>query len=184
MTKPYRAARAEAESRGPFSMKPTDPDTFSVEPSHIYAAARPRFLHIRLSLLIFLAFAVMGSWLPVFTLHLQSLEFAPAATAWASAANAIGAIFAPLFWGQIADRWLAKERCISLCAVITGALLWVLSTLQDPASVIAVCIVLWFFLIPVVGLTGAFIFRQLEHPERDYGRIRLWGTLGWMAASW
>ena len=25
---------------------------------------------------------------------------------------------------------------------------------------------------------------MLEHPERQYGQIRLWGTVGWMAANW
>jgi MFS family permease len=141
-------------------------------------------LHARLSVLIFLAFAVMGSWLPVFTLHLQNLNFSPSAAAWASAANAIGAMLAPLIWGQIADRWLAKERCISLCAVISGSGLWLLAGLQEPVAVILGSILLWFFLIPVIGLTGAFIFRQLEHPDREYGKIRVWGTLGWMAANW
>ncbi len=51
-------------------------------------------------------------------------------------------------------------------------------------AVILGSILLWFFLIPVIGLTGAFIFRQLEHPDREYGKIRVWGTLGWMAANW
>lgn len=155
----------------------------SKQPKH-EAAPRPQFLHVRLACLIFLAFTVMGSWVPVFSLHLKNLQFSPTATAWASAANALGAIFAPLIWGQIADRWLAKERCISLCAVITGIGLWILSLLDHPLAVIAVCIVVWFFLIPVIGLTGAYIFRQLEHPDQDYGKIRLWGTLGWMAANW
>jgi MFS family permease len=147
-------------------------------------SSRPAFLHLRLSCLIFLAFAIMGSWLPVFTLHLRNLQFSPNATAWASATNAIGAMLAPLLWGQIADRWLAKERCIALCASITGVGLWILALVDDPTIMIAGCIALWFFLIPVVGLTGAFVFRQLEHPDREYGRIRLWGTIGWMAASW
>lgn len=144
----------------------------------------PPNLHRRLSWLIFLAFAIMGSWVPVFTLHLKNLQFSPNAAAWASASNAIGAMLAPLLWGQIADRWLAKERCIGLCAVISGSLLWLLAAIDDPFVMIAGCITLWFFLIPVIGLTGAFIFRNLEHPDRDYGKIRLWGTIGWMGASW
>jgi hypothetical protein len=27
------------------------------------------------------------------------------------------------------------------------------------------------------------VFHQLEHPERDYGKVRLWGTVGWASAS-
>ncbi len=59
-----------------------------------------------------------------------------------------------------------------------------LARLEDAGPVIAVAIGTWFFLIPLIGVTGAYIFRQLEHPERDYGHIRLWGTVGWVAANW
>ena len=145
----------------------------------------PRFLNVRVSVLIFLAFAIMGAWVPVFSLHLQNLNFSPEATAWASAANAIGALIAPIFWGQVADRWLAMQRCISVCSLATGIGLWILGALGEPAwLVILVSIGMWFFLIPIIGLTTSFIFRQLSHPEREYGKIRVWGTVGWMAASW
>jgi MFS family permease len=147
-------------------------------------APAPRFLAVRLAALIFIAFAVMGAWFPVFTKHLKDLGFSPDAMAWASATNAIGAMLAPLIWGQIADRWLATERTISLCAAVTGILLWILAGQSDPTAVFLLCVAVWFFLIPVIGLTGAFIFRQLDHPEREYGKIRLWGTVGWMAANW
>jgi MFS family permease len=147
--------------------------------------AEPRFLTARVSVLIFLAYAIMGAWVPVFTLHLKNLSFSSEETAWASAANAIGALIAPLIWGQIADRWLAMQRCISLCAFASAAGLWFLAPLHQPAwAVVFVSIGIWFFLIPTYGLTTAFIFRQLSHPERQYGPIRMWGTVGWMAASW
>lgn len=145
---------------------------------------QPPLLNVRLAVLIFLAFTVIGSWMPVFSLHLKNLHFSPEATAWASATNAIGAILAPLIWGQIADRWLATDRCISLCALVSGIGLWYLASVTDPLVMVLGCVVLWFFLIPVMGLTGAFIFRQLEHPDRDFSKIRVWGTLGWMAANW
>jgi hypothetical protein len=33
-----------------------------------------------------------------------------------------------------------------------------------------------------MGLGVALTFRQLAHPERDFGKVRLWGTVGWAAA--
>jgi MFS family permease len=145
---------------------------------------RPRFLAVRLSALIFLAFAIMGAWVPTLSLYLNNLGFSPEATAWVLSMNALGAMIAPLPWGQIADRWLATERCISVCGLTTSALLFGMAELTSPFAVIVMSLVIWFFLIPVLSLTGAYIFRQLQHPDREYGRIRLWGTVGWMAASW
>src|ERR1043166_8813374 len=148
------------------------------------ASAQPAFLAARLSALIFLAFTVMGAWLPVFSLHLKKLDFSPEATAWASGANAIGALIAPLFWGQIADRWLAMQRCISLCAAVSGVGLLLLADQREPWIVISGSIGVWLFLIPAIGLSTSLIFRQLDHPERGYGPIRMWGTVGWVAVSW
>ncbi len=145
---------------------------------------RARWLTVRMSLLIFLAFTILGAWVPVFSRYLSQLHFSPRAIAWASSANAIGAILAPLFWGQVADRWLASERCISLCASVSGLLLLLLGSLRDEVAVIFVAVVLWFFLIPVLTLTGAYIFRMIDHPESQFGKIRVWGTIGWMSASW
>ena len=70
----------------------------------------------RLSILMFLQYAVMGAWVPLFSLHLKERGFTPAETAWCCATAAMGALLAPLPWGQIADRWLAAQKCISLCS--------------------------------------------------------------------
>ncbi len=158
--------------------------TIVAQGCEVKMASEPRLMAVRLSVQIFAAFAVMGAWVPNFSLHLENLGFSAEETAWASSTNALGAMIAPLIWGQIADRWLATERCISLCALATGVLLWWLASLTAPIAVILLSLLLWFFLIPVLSLTGAYIFRQLEHPDREYGKIRLWGTVGWMAVSW
>jgi hypothetical protein len=35
-------------------------------------------------------------------------------------------------------------------------------------------------MVPAVTLGTSLSFRQLAAPERDFGRVRLWGTIGWM----
>ena len=146
--------------------------------------AKPAFLAIRLSVLIFLGFTILGAWFPLLSQHLGNLGFTPEQTAWALATNALAALIAPLIWGQIADRWLATERCISLCALASCLGLWLLAGLSEAWPIVLLLMAIWMFLIPVLGLISAFIFRQLEHPERDFGKIRVWGTLGWVGAAW
>jgi MFS family permease len=141
-------------------------------------------LHRRLAILMFLQYAVPGAWVPLFSLHLQELRFTPGEIAWACATAALGALGAPLFWGQMADRWVAAERCIFFCAVMAAVLLWVLAQLTDPLVVFLVSLGYWFFMIPILSLGASLTFRHLEHPEKDFGRIRLWGTVGWAGAGW
>src|ERR1700680_2798002 len=91
---------------------------------------RPPWLATRLSLQMFLAFAVQGAWVPVFTVYLYELGLSPAAAAWAFTAFSRSSMVAPLFWGQVADRWVPAERCISLCALGTAATLLAMPYLE------------------------------------------------------
>lgn len=138
----------------------------------------------QLSLLMFLQYAVPGAWVPVFSLHLQELGFSQQEIAVGCSTSALGALLAPLLWGQIADRWLAAQRCISVCAFAGGLLLWFLADLTSPWGVFVVGLAFWFFMVPILSLGAAYTFRQLPHPERQYGPVRMWGTVGWVAASW
>jgi MFS family permease len=150
----------------------------SPEPSR----ARPPYLATRLSVQMFLAFAVQGAWVPVFSVILDELHFSPIAASWAWATYSLSSFVTPLVWGQVADRWVPAERCISLCAVIDVLVLATMATLRSPIAMFAACILFWFFMIPINSLGTALTLRQLHHPERSFGRVRLWGTVGWMVA--
>jgi MFS family permease len=132
---------------------------------------------------MFLAFAVQGAWVPVFSVYLAQLGFSPRATSGAFITYALSSLVAPIAWGQIADRWVPAERCISLCGLGTAVLLAVLPALDGGPAVFFACLLFWFFMIPVNSLGAALTLRQVEHPERRYGRIRLWGTVGWVAGG-
>jgi nucleoside transporter len=141
-------------------------------------------LTFRLSVMMFLQYAIIGAWSPVFSPYLKSLRLTNTETAWVCSTSALGSVLAPLVWGQIADRWLAAERCISLCAAIAGLMLWWGSQTSDPVSLFWIFLTFWLFQMPIMSLGTALTFRHLLHPEREFGPIRLWGTVGWMAASW
>jgi MFS family permease len=141
-------------------------------------------LAVRLSILMFLQFGVLGAWLPIFGPYLNSLEIDKLDIAWIWSANALGSLLAPLPWSQIADRWLAADRCITLCAAVPGTALWVVADLREPLPLFWATFTFWMFMMPVLSLAPSLTFRHITHPERQYSRIRLWGTVGWMAAGW
>jgi MFS family permease len=141
-------------------------------------------LRWRLSLLLFLQFAVPGSILPFFTLRLQELGFSPIEMSVACATQAIAAIVAPLLAGQIADRWFPAERCVTVLTILAAGLLWTLSTLTSPLMLIVTMQAFWLVQVPSLTLGTVLAFAHQERGDEHFGRIRLWGTVGWAAPSW
>src|SRR5262249_18810743 len=116
-------------------------------------------------------------------LWLTKLGFTPIELGWVCAAQSLATLAAPLA-GQVADRWIAAERCLSVCAFACGCLLWTLADLTTFPAVFAISLAYWMVMVPTLTLGTSLSFTHLAAPENDYGRIRLWGTLGWVAAVW
>jgi predicted MFS family arabinose efflux permease len=118
------------------------------------------------------------------TLRLRELEFTPLEMAWACATQALGSVAGPVMAGQIADRWWPAERLLAVFAVLAGALLWLLASLTTPMEVFAAGLAIWLLIAPILTLGASISFAHLPVPARDYGGIRLWGTVGWVAIGW
>jgi predicted MFS family arabinose efflux permease len=134
--------------------------------------------------LLFLVYAAPGALVPLFSIRLTELGFSPEVIGLLCATQALGAILAPSLIGQVADRWFPAERCLSLCALLAGVLLWLLAELSQPVLVFWVTLGIWLCLSPAFTLGTSLCFTHLQHPERDFGYIRLWGTVGWMVPGW
>ena len=138
----------------------------------------------RFSLLMFIQFAVLGAWAPVASRHFEMLGLSPSAISLVFSTSALGALLAPLPWSQIADRWLSAERCISICSAVSGILLWRLASVRGEVELFWMFLAVWLFVMPIFSLVPAVTFRHMSHPEQQFGFIRMWGTIGWMFASW
>ena len=40
------------------------------------------------------------------------------------------------------------------------------------------------FYVPTVSITNSIAFANLRDPAREFGPVRVWGTIGWIVASW
>jgi len=144
----------------------------------------PPFLGIRFAVLMFLNYATQGAFVPLFSVRLRELGFTPVQIGWASATSAMAALVGPLAAGQVADRFFPAQRCLAVCALIGSSLLVFLSGLTDPLAVSVTTLAIWLVLGPANTLCAAMCFAHLPHPEQDFGRVRMWGTIGWVWAGW
>ena len=138
----------------------------------------------RLSLMMFLQYAIWGAWLPIlFPFLLGHRQFSLDQVGSILAAGAIGAIFGPWFAGQMADRHVATERLLCVSHLAGAVLVWLLADIADYATFLGLSALYGAIYAPTLALTNSLAFHHLRDRDKDFGPIRLWGTVGWIAAG-
>lgn len=143
-------------------------------------------LRARLALMMALVYSVQGAFWPVLAIHLRDLGITERGRGWIFATMAIASFAMPLGAGQLVDRLMPTQKYLSwtfgLGSLILG--LMALGVTTDPSWLFVLFLVYWLIMAPSYALSSSVAFRHLARAERDFGAIRLCGTLGWMAVGW
>jgi nucleoside transporter len=86
--------------------------------------------------------------------------------------------------GQAADRLISTEKLLAVCHVIGGTAMLALATQQSFWPFFTLMLLYQLAYIPTMSLTNAIAFHHLADARNDFGKVRMWGTIGWIAASW
>lgn len=145
---------------------------------------------LRLSVMMFLQYAVWGVWLPIMANYLGApiekggLGFEGADIGWIlGLAGAIGALAAPFIAGQIADRYMNAERALALLLLLGGIVKIILAEQTSYAAWLWLSILYSVLYMPTLALTNSIAFANLDDPERKFPPVRALGTIGWIVAS-
>ena len=142
-------------------------------------------IRARLSIMMFLEYVIWGAWLPLLGLYMGSyLNFDGTQKAWVFNAFAIASLTAIFFGGQLADRFFSQEKFLAICHLIGGLSMLGLAYQTSFWPFMGLMLLHCFFYVPTLSVTNAIAFANLKDAEKDFGLIRLWGTIGWIAASW
>jgi predicted MFS family arabinose efflux permease len=141
-------------------------------------------LRFRLSVLLFLQYAVPGAMLPLYSVRLTDLGFSELATALCCATQAMAVVGSSLAAGQLADRYFSAERTLAACALLAALDLWVLAEMAEPVGVFLATFFFWLVAGPLVLLGTTIALAHLQDPNKQFGPIRMWGTVGWLAIGW
>ena len=163
----------------------------------------------KLFVMMILEIAVWGAWLPLIFDYLPSLGFNASEQSWILNAFAIGAIVAMFFSNQFADRKFAAEKFMSFSHLIGGAAILALGFIQPEAGVSTESLaaaaaakdagmgtspIFWpffglmllhcLFYVPTLSIANSIAFTHLKDAKKDYGFVRMGGTLGWILVAW
>ncbi len=154
-------------------------------------SAAPAGLKTRLCVMMFLEIFIWGAWLPLFFSYVPKLGFNDWQQQLIFNAFNISALLAIFFGNQFADRNFAAEKFLAFSQFVGGAAMIGLSFIQKPeegppsfALFFGLMMLHTILYVPTVSITNAIAFANLKNPAKEFGIVRMWGTIGWVAAAW
>lgn len=141
-------------------------------------------LYLKLSVMMFLEFAIWGAWAPVLASHLiGTLKMSGKQTGWIYAMLWLGCIVSPFIGGQIADRWVATEYFLSFVHLIGGVVLLLAAGRKKFWNLLGLMGIYSLLFAPTLALVNSLMFSHLTDSDTQAGKIRVWGTIGWIVAG-
>ncbi len=140
----------------------------------------------RLRLLFFLEYLIKGAWLPLLGLYMGNryLKFSGYESAWVFSTFAIASLTGMFFGGQLADRVVAQEKFLAFSHLVGGLAILGLAYVKAFWPFFGLMLLHCFFYVPTLSVANAIAFAHIKDAKRDFGGIRLWGSVGWVAAAW
>ncbi len=141
-------------------------------------------IQVQLSVMMFLEFFVWGSWFVTMGTYLgRSLNTDATAVGTAYMTQSWGAILAPFIVGLIADRFFSAQRMLGVIHLVGAVLMYLIGTTGDFGVFYPLLLVYMILYMPTLALVNSVAFNQLSDPSSQFARIRIWGTIGWIAAG-
>ena len=152
-------------------------------PSPVASPVAASAIGTRLGAMMFLQFFIWGAWYTTIAVFMSSHGMEKL-VAWPYTVNPVAAIAAPFFVGLVADRYFATQRVLALLHLVGGVLLLAAPTVAGtPMLFIAVLLVYNLCYMPTLGLSSSLAFQHIRDQEKQFPRVRVWGTIGWIVAG-
>ena len=146
-------------------------------------------LKLRLTVMNFLQFFVWGAWLITIGRYwFENRGWSGTSFGAIFSTMGISALFMPSLMGIVADRWINAEKLYGALHILGGVFLCLLPQATDPRQFFWLILATMLCYMPTISLAIAVAYNALKQQGldviRNYPPIRVWGTVGFIAALW
>lgn len=146
-------------------------------------------LLVRLSAMQFLQFLPLGMWVVTLSTYIGQ-NTGTAGTGMFDATfiglsglgGALGALFAPLLFGVIADSWFRSERLMAVLNVCCAGMLVLMWQSTQQWWFFMWMVIYFQFCGPAITLSNSLSLRHLSAAKNSFPLVRACGTAGWVFA--
>ncbi|TAJ70749.1 MAG: MFS transporter [Phenylobacterium sp.] len=138
----------------------------------------------RLFLMMVLQLAVWGAWAPKLFPYMGMLGFAPWQQSLVGSSWGVAALAGIFFSNQFADRNFAAERFMAVSHLLGGLALVGCAFATGFWPFFACYLAFSLVYVPTLSVSNSIAFANLPNAARDFGAVRMGGTVGWMLVSW
>lgn len=137
-----------------------------------------------LATMMFLEYFIWGAWyVTMGTYMTERLHATGVEIGAAYSALAIATMISPFFVGLVADKFFAAQKIMGVLHLIGAVLLFLATKIDNSTSFYWIILIYALLYMPTIALSNSIAFSQMTDPGKQFPWIRVFGTLGWIAAG-
>ncbi len=144
--------------------------------------SNPKNYHWRIAGFYFFYYAFVGMFAPYWSLYLQSLHFSVIEIGILMSMQPVMRMVAPNIWGWLADHTGQRLLVIKVAATLSAIFYLGVFFTVSFWGMMLVLVLMNFFWSASIPLVEATTFSYLGKNTSHYGRLRSWGSVGFIVA--
>jgi len=141
-------------------------------------------MRFKLFIMMVLEIAIWGAWQVQIFNYMPMLHFEPWQQNLAGSMFAIASVVGIFFSNQFADRNFSAEKFLAFSHLVGGLALIGAALAKSFGPFFTFFLIYGLFYVPTISVTNSLAFANLKDPAKDFGFVRMGGTIGWIVVSW
>jgi PPP family 3-phenylpropionic acid transporter len=150
-------------------------------PQSTTVPATPRYLAPKIY--YFCHFAAMAGFAPFLALHYRDLGLSEQTIGLLTGLPPLLTLFVAPIWGALADATQRHQRLLQTAIGGMGLTILCFALVENPVWLLPLVLSYALFSAPIIPLVDNAVLALLGENRARYGRLRLWGALGWGVAG-